>query len=81
MAVQKESELDKQVKLLLSNLTLADKIDQMAGPLTGDIFSTPDNKTANIRGFKFRDGPRGVRLLEDGTTTCFPVAVAIHSPI
>jgi beta-glucosidase len=73
---EEESELDKQVKLVLSNLSLADKVDQMAGPVGGDIFSTPDNKKANIRGFKFRDGPRGVRLMVDGTTTCFPVGVA-----
>jgi len=60
----------------LSGLSLAEKAEQMAGFQAGaELFATPDNEKAGIRGFKFRDGPRGVRL-ESGTATCFPVAVA-----
>jgi beta-glucosidase len=67
---------DERVDIVLSGMSLAEKVDQMAGPLvSSDIFSTPDNEQHNIRGFRFRDGPRGVRL-EDGTATCFPVSVA-----
>ena len=57
-------------------MNLAEKVEQMAGFLQGaEMFATPDNESAGIRGFRFRDGPRGVRL-ESGTATCFPVAVA-----
>ncbi len=67
---------DPRVEVLLSGLSLADKVDQMAGFKAGaEMFATPDNENAGIRGFKFRDGPRGVRL-ESGTATCFPVPVA-----
>jgi beta-glucosidase len=67
---------DPRVEILLSGLSLADKVDQMAGFKAGaEMFATPNNENAGIRGFKFRDGPRGVRL-ESGTATCFPVPVA-----
>ena len=69
-------ETDERVAVLLSGLSLSEKVEQMAGFPTGaELFATPDNENAGIRGFKFRDGPRGVRL-ESGTATCFPVAVA-----
>jgi len=75
--VGQKLETDERVELVLSGMTLADKIDQMAGvePTAAELFATPDNEHANIRGFKFRDGPRGVRL-EEGSATCFPVPVA-----
>jgi beta-glucosidase len=68
---------DERVDTILSSMSLANKVDQMAGlqPGSADIFSTPDNENFNIRGFAFRDGPRGVRL-EEGSATCFPVSVA-----
>ncbi|MBM4397399.1 MAG: glycoside hydrolase family 3 C-terminal domain-containing protein [Deltaproteobacteria bacterium] len=67
---------DPRVASVLSGLSLAEKVDQMAGPeLTPDMFITADNERVGVRGFRFRDGPRGVRL-ESGTATCFPVAVA-----
>jgi len=67
---------DERVEVVLSGMTLAEKVEQMAGfPPGAESFATPDNEKAGIRGFKFRDGPRGVRL-ESGTATCFPVAVA-----
>jgi len=67
---------DERVATILSGLSLGEKVEQMAGFTQGaEMFATPDNPKAGIRGFKFRDGPRGVRL-EKGTATCFPVAVA-----
>ncbi len=67
---------DPGVATVLSGLSLAEKVEQMAGFTQGaEMFATPDNEKAGIRGLKFRDGPRGVRL-EKGTATCFPVAVA-----
>ena len=66
---------DPSVAIILGDLSLAEKVEQMAGLPIGDMFQTPDNERVDIRGFRFRDGPRGVRL-ERGTATCFPVAVA-----
>ena len=67
---------DDRVQALLASMTLADKVDQMAGFEAGaELFRTPDNERLGIRGFRFRDGPRGVRL-EEGTATCFPVSMA-----
>ncbi len=67
---------DPKVSVILSGLSLSERVEQMAGFSPGaELFATPDNEKADVRGFKFRDGPRGVRL-ESGTATCFPVAVA-----
>jgi len=67
---------DERVATILSGMSLAERVEQMAGFFPGvELFATPDNENAGVRGFKFRDGPRGVRL-EKGTATCFPVAVA-----
>jgi len=67
---------DERVATVLGGLSLAEKVEQMAGFTQGaEMFATPDNESAGVRGLKFRDGPRGVRL-EKGTATCFPVAVA-----
>lgn len=69
-------ETDPRVATILSSMSLAEKVDQMAGFEAGaELFATPDNEKLGIRGFRFRDGPRGVRL-EEGTATCFPVSVA-----
>jgi len=69
-------ETDERVGIVLAGMTLREKVDQMAGfEMGAELFATPDNPRANVRGFRFRDGPRGVRL-EEGTATCFPVAVA-----
>jgi len=65
---------DERVSTVLSSMTLADKVGQMAGSKSG-IRHTPDNEENNIRGFRFRDGPRGVRMEDDGAATCFPVPV------
>ena len=67
---------DERVAVILSDMSFTEKVDQMAGVLpSSELFRTPDNEKARIRGFRFRDGPRGVRL-EKGSATCFPVAVA-----
>jgi beta-glucosidase len=67
---------DERAHIILGSLSLSEKIEQMAGPrLTPEMFITPDNEPAGLRGLRFRDGPRGVRL-ESGSATCFPVAMA-----
>lgn len=69
---------DPRVPSLLSDMSMAEKIDQMAGTnASSDDFVTKDNERLGIRGIKFRDGPRGVRLeLGTATATCFPVPAA-----
>ncbi|HEY4183745.1 MAG TPA: glycoside hydrolase family 3 C-terminal domain-containing protein [Polyangia bacterium] len=77
---------------LLANLSASEKADQMRGtpqPATtsatyyDDIFRQPDNTTHMVKGFKFRDGPRGVNLDakingggSKGRSTVFPVPAA-----
>jgi beta-glucosidase len=72
----------------VSSMTLSDRADQLRGTKPGaassrqynDIFRTLD--AAGIKGFKFRDGPRGVNLAAEnpsgkqGYSTTFPVASA-----
>ncbi len=80
----------KKVKETLSTLSLKERADQMRGTPHGpqedrnwkDIFRSPDNTDNKIRGFVFRDGPRGVNLdagCKEGHTcysTAFPVEMA-----
>lgn len=69
-------ETDERVATVLAGLSLAEKIEQMGGENNpAEMFKTPDNQKAGIRGLYFRDGPRGVRM-EKGTATCFPVSVS-----
>ena len=82
------SAVTTQVQMLLSTMSLTDKAGQMRGtsPGTGqftDIFRTLDNTTRGIKGFLFRDGPRGVNMdaqlpsgASGGRSTVFPVATA-----
>ena len=78
-----------QVSSTLQKLSLTEKADQMRGTDPGngqnftDIFRSPDNTSKGIKGFLFRDGPRGVNLdapLPSGTSTgkstVFPVPMA-----
>jgi len=73
----------------VNSMSVTDKLAQMQGTAWGnsttqnwtDIFRSAD--TATVRGFWFRDGPRGVNLdasLKNGTTggkaTVFPVSIA-----
>ena len=70
-------ETDDRVATVLASMSLSEKVDQMAGPDLGELFETPDNDALGIRGFRFRDGPRGVRMESpEDTTTCFPVPVS-----
>ncbi len=76
---------DEQVRKLLSELTLDEKIGQMAGKpavyfilqMAGygkySSFDTPSVKRLGLPGIKFIDGPRGVGFKG---STAFPVAMA-----
>jgi beta-glucosidase len=67
---------DPRVDVVLGDMTLPQKVAQMAGSLPApSMFLQDDDEVAGIRGFRFRDGPRGVRM-EASTATTFPVAVA-----
>jgi beta-glucosidase len=77
---------------MTANLSTAEKAQQMRGTDPGlaasrnwdDIFRQPDNSTKSIKGFTFRDGPRGVNLdakiqatsTVHGKSTVFPVSMA-----
>jgi beta-glucosidase len=81
-----------QASTTLANLSLAEKAQQMRGTDPGpstsrnwtDIFRQPDNTAKGIKGFTFRDGPRGVNLdapiqatnTVHGKSTVFPVPMA-----
>src|SRR5581483_8811682 len=60
-----------RVQHMMSQMSLADKADQMRGvpfgaaaaPQFNDVQRSRD--TASIRGFTYRDGPRGMNLAED----------------
>ncbi|HEX2661154.1 MAG TPA: glycoside hydrolase family 3 C-terminal domain-containing protein, partial [Polyangia bacterium] len=89
----KHTMYNAMAKTLLTNMSVAEKADQMRGtpqPPTSsstyyvDIFRQPDNTSRNVKGFRFRDGPRGVNLdapvfstgLSHGKSTVFPVPAA-----
>ena len=73
---------------LLGSLSTSEKADQMRGvpqpaSFNNDIFRQPDNTMHNIKGFMFRDGPRGVNLDASingggsrGRSTVYPVPAA-----
>src|SRR6266700_4162679 len=76
---------------MLPNLSPTDKLSQMRGVPTNqlpaaapyDIFWQPDNTAKSIRGFTFRDGPRGVNMdapllsgSKNAKSTAFPQAIA-----
>jgi beta-glucosidase len=71
---------------LAASMSDAEKQQQMSGlPQSGtgnfNVFQQEDNTDRGIRGFKFRDGPRGVNLNANGDgkhdySTSFPVAMA-----
>ena len=73
---------------LMANLSTSEKADQMRGvpqpaSFNNDIFRQPDNTMHNIKGFMFRDGPRGVNLDASingggsrGRSTVYPVPAA-----
>jgi beta-glucosidase len=77
-----------QVLALVPSMSVSDLAGQMRGTYAGggqnwnDIFRTLDNTSLGIRGWHFRDGPRGVCLAAGlpagklGYSTAFPVAEA-----
>jgi beta-glucosidase len=76
-----------QAQSVVNSMNVAELVQQMRGtsPGTsananyGDIFRTTDNASKGIKGFLFRDGPRGVNLAaqlpagQQGYSTAFPV--------
>lgn len=81
---------DPQVQQLVNSMTNDQKYAQMQGTDPGggnnydDTQRSPDDTQNNIRGFKYRDGPRGVNLdaRQEGReylnnySTVFPVTIA-----
>jgi beta-glucosidase len=75
-----------RARQLATSLSDVEKQQQMSGlPQSGtgnfNVFQQEDNTARGIRGFKFRDGPRGVNLNANGDgkhdySTSFPVAMA-----
>jgi beta-glucosidase len=76
------------VQALVNEMTVTELADQMRGTTNGggsnyaDIFRTYDDPTKDIRGWHFRDGPRGACINaelpagKDGYSTAFPVPEA-----
>jgi beta-glucosidase len=83
---------DPRVAQLIGSMTLPQKLAQMQGTTPGqessknydDIQRSPDDMTNNIRGYLYRDGPRGVNLAAkqpgrpdmNNYATAFPVTMA-----
>jgi beta-glucosidase len=81
-----------QVQTLVNTMTLEQKFTQMRGTAPGtessknydDIQRSPDDPANNIRGYMYRDGPRGVNLdarqqgrpYVSNHSTAFPVTMA-----
>ena len=86
------TKFQSQASTTVLNLSVTEKAQQMRGtdpgPATSrnwnDIFRQPDNTSKSIKGFTFRDGPRGVNLdapinatnTSHGKSTVFPVSMA-----
>jgi beta-glucosidase len=86
------TQFQTQASTMVGNLTAQEKGQQMRGTDPGlsssrnwtDTFRQPDNTTRGIKGFTFRDGPRGVNLdapiqtpsSSHGKSTVFPVPMA-----
>lgn len=81
-----DEQIGKEAENLLSQMTLAEKVDQMSGdiPLFPGIvelqfaynkrpYPAGENRRLGIPGVRFADGPRGVVMYN---STCFPVAMA-----
>lgn len=81
-----EQEVEENAKNQLSQMTLAEKIDQMSGdiPMFPGIlelqfaynkrpYPAGKNRRLGIPGIRFSDGPRGVVMYR---STCFPVSMA-----
>jgi beta-glucosidase len=65
--------------LLLRAMSLEEKVQQMSGPPYNptNFFDQEDNDRLDVPGFRYLDGPRGVRWYNsDYGTTVYPVAAA-----
>ena len=86
------TQFQSQASAMATNMSTTELAGQMRGTNPGsatarnwnDIFRQLDNTTRGIKGYAFRDGPRGVNLdapiqatgVSHGTSTVFPVAAA-----
>ncbi|MEA2701284.1 MAG: beta-glucosidase [Myxococcales bacterium] len=75
------ADAQNQAKTTLASMQIGEKADQMRGSQPNQtIFNQPDNGARGIKGFRFRDGPRGLCLdaekVGNGYSTSFPVALA-----
>ncbi len=64
---------------IVRSMSLEEKVQQMSGPAynPNNMFDQEDNARLDIPGFKYMDGPRGVRWYNsDYGTTVYPVAAA-----
>jgi beta-glucosidase len=73
------AEVEARIDALLTQMTLAEKVDQMhgrgdTGAING-LWHTPDNERLGIPGLRMVDGARGVSI-GTGHATAFPVAMA-----
>ncbi len=72
-----------QAQAAVNGMSVTQRANQLRGTMIGgysDIFRTPDDTQAGIKGFLFNDGPRGVNLDatkptgSQGYSTVFPAA-------
>jgi len=72
-----------QAQAVVNGMSVSQKANQLRGTMIGgysDIFRSPDDTQAGVKGFQFSDGPRGVNLDatkpsgSQGYSTVFPVA-------
>jgi len=72
---------ETRVESLLSQMTLDEKIAQLAGNGGEYGFLTSDNTRLGIPGFRMSDGPSGVRVDQAGClpSTCFPSPLAVSA--
>ncbi|MGM0404085.1 MAG: beta-glucosidase [Thermodesulfobacteriota bacterium] len=81
-----DEQIQEKARAILSQMTMAEKIDQMSGDIPmfpgilGLLFAynkrpypAGENRRLGIPGIRFSDGPRGVVMYR---STCFPVAMA-----
>jgi beta-glucosidase len=67
--------VDARIDALLSQMSLAEKVDQMHGASLQGISHTDANPRLNLPGLVMVDGARGVGVVE-GHATAFPVGMA-----
>ena len=69
-------EVEQRIDALIPRLTLAEKVNMLAGSLTGErLWTVPGHAESGIPDFVMIDGPRGLSQLA-GPATSFPVGMA-----